>query len=211
MAANLTPSGGGLPSSHGSLGIVAQPRALLRSKEYTTELGQRRLATDPANKQMVMDLNFLSNSIFGDNPIGDPSTPITYDEFVAQHARLEKGSVEKARADGRHPNPKLCHMCRLVRPLNCTTGKAKGCPGFKLLAVAFWNLVPADAATALLNLSSCPLAHCYRPRKEHPPPAPHRHRPRDTGHAAVGWRGSGYCWWGDGAKGRIRDAGGGRS
>jgi hypothetical protein len=69
-----------------------------------------------------MDLSVLMTDIFG----YDPSAPMSRSEFVAKHAQLEKESVEKAKAEGRRPNPKLCHMCRLVKPLSPTTAENDG-------------------------------------------------------------------------------------
>ena len=61
----------------------------------------------------------------------DPSEPTSYTEFVVRQAWLEKESVEKVKADGKYPSPKLCHMCRLVKPFNPATEKANGCLGFE--------------------------------------------------------------------------------
>jgi hypothetical protein len=69
-----------------------------------------------------MDLSVLMTDIFG----YDPSAPMSRSEFVAKHAQLEKESVEKAKVEGRRLNPKLCHMCRLVKPLSPTTAENDG-------------------------------------------------------------------------------------
>ncbi|KAE9377360.1 HET-domain-containing protein [Stipitochalara longipes BDJ] len=104
-------------------------RTRRKPEDYQTELGLRRLAIDPTNKRIVMDLSGLMTELLG----FDPSEPVSHTEFVAREARLEKESVEKAKADGKHPNPKLCYMCRLVKPLSPTTEKANGRPAFE------WN------------------------------------------------------------------------
>ncbi|KAH8743461.1 heterokaryon incompatibility protein-domain-containing protein [Hyaloscypha finlandica] len=93
-----------------------------KPEDYQTELGLRSLAMDPTNKRVVMDLSGLMTDILG----YDPSEPVSHTEFVARQARLEKESIEKAKADGKHPNPKLCHMCRLVKPLSLTTETTDG-------------------------------------------------------------------------------------
>lgn len=90
-----------------------------KPKDYETELGLRKLAIDPTNNRFVMDLSGLMSDILG----YDPTKPMSYSEFVAKQAQLESESIEKAKAEGKHPNPKLCHMCRLVKPLSPTTGK----------------------------------------------------------------------------------------
>jgi hypothetical protein len=87
-----------------------------------------RMAIDPANKRIVLDLRGPMTNIFGDDIIA----PRSHSEFVAKQAQLEKESVEKAKAKAEHPNPKLCHMCRLVKPLSPTMVE-DGRPGFQ------WN------------------------------------------------------------------------
>lgn len=82
-------------------------------KKYETELGLRQLAIDPANKRIVMDLSTVMTDILG----YDPTERVSETEFVERHIRLERDSIEKAKADGKHPNPALCRMCRFIKPL----------------------------------------------------------------------------------------------
>ncbi|OXV05664.1 hypothetical protein Egran_06568 [Elaphomyces granulatus] len=91
-------------------------------KGYKTELGLRKLAIDPTNKKIVLDLSGLMTDIFG----YDVTAPSSHSEFVAKQAHLEKESVEKAKAKGGHPNPKLCHMCRFIKPLSPTMAENDG-------------------------------------------------------------------------------------
>ncbi|RYP48701.1 hypothetical protein DL769_011176 [Monosporascus sp. CRB-8-3] len=104
---------------------LSRPR--WKPMDYKTELGQRRLAMDPTDKRIILDMSGLMTGIFG----YDTSESISQTEFAARYGRLEKESVERARADGKHPNQKLCHMCRLVKPLGRTTEKANGPLGFE--------------------------------------------------------------------------------
>jgi hypothetical protein len=99
---------------------LSRPR--WKSKDYKTELGLRKLIMDPTNNRVVEDLSGLMTDIFG----YDPSAPMSRSEFVAKHAQLEKESVEKAKAEGRRSNLKLCHMCRLVKPLSSTAAESDG-------------------------------------------------------------------------------------
>jgi hypothetical protein len=106
-------------------GRLSQPRG--KPKDYKNELGLWTLAINQTNKRIIMDCRGTMTDMLG----YDPSEPMSYTEFVARQARLEKESVEEAKADGKHPNPKLCHMCRLVKPLSPTTEKANGRLGFE--------------------------------------------------------------------------------
>jgi hypothetical protein len=99
---------------------LSRPR--WKSKDYKTELGLRKLAIDPTNNRVVEDLSGLMTDIFG----YDPSAPMSRSEFVAKHAQLEKESVKKVKAEGRRSNPKLCHMCRLAKPLSSTAAESDG-------------------------------------------------------------------------------------
>ncbi|KAF2246193.1 HET-domain-containing protein [Trematosphaeria pertusa] len=102
-------------------------------QSYRVEpFGFRSLAIDPTNQRIVLDLSGLMTGILG----VDPSQPIPRAEFEALHARLEQESVDKAKADGKHPNPKLCYMCRRVKPLAPLDASATGSPRFK------WNPQP---------------------------------------------------------------------
>lgn len=101
---------------------LSQPR--WKSKDYETELGLRSLAIDPTNKRIVMDRSGFMTTILG----YDPTVKMSHSEFMVRQAQIEKESVEKAKAEGRHPNPKLCHMCRLVKLL-CPTPAEKNNSG----------------------------------------------------------------------------------
>jgi Heterokaryon incompatibility protein (HET) len=95
---------------------LSRPR--WKPTDYKTELGMRRLATDPTNRRIVMDLSTLMEDIFG----YDPDKPITTEaEFVARQKQIEADSIAKAKAKGQHPNPKLCYMCRYIKILKPTT------------------------------------------------------------------------------------------
>ncbi|CZR66050.1 uncharacterized protein PAC_15951 [Phialocephala subalpina] len=104
---------------------LSRPR--WKPEEYKTKLGLRSLAVDPTNERVIMDLSGFMADILGCNP----REPMSYTEFVALQTRLEKESVEKAKADGKHPNPKLCYMCRLLKLVSPTAEKVDSRPSFK--------------------------------------------------------------------------------
>jgi hypothetical protein len=61
-----------------------------------------------------MDLSGLIKSILGYNPTQSLST----EEFAARETKMERESIEKARADRRYPNLNLCRMYRnFIKPL----------------------------------------------------------------------------------------------
>ncbi|TPX16881.1 uncharacterized protein E0L32_003443 [Thyridium curvatum] len=96
-----------------------------RPPEYKTELGLRKLAIDPETKHIVMDLSNMLESVLG----YDPTEKVTPQEAVAREARMEKQAIQKARDQGRHPNLKLCRMCRdHTKPIQLGQG------GFELTA-----------------------------------------------------------------------------
>ncbi|KAJ3524033.1 hypothetical protein NM208_g12212 [Fusarium decemcellulare] len=79
----------------------------LKLDEYQTELGLRALAIDES-KNLVMDLSNIMGDILG----CDPTKTYSPEEFMAIDAQMEKKALDKARAEGRHPNLRLCRMCR---------------------------------------------------------------------------------------------------
>ena len=85
-----------------------------RPHDYQTEFGMRKLAIDPRTKKIMVTFG----QPFTQNVLGYETTePMTRDQFVKHEARLENETFDKAKAEGRHPNPKLCRMCRFVKPL----------------------------------------------------------------------------------------------
>ena len=85
-----------------------------RPDEYQTEFGMRKLAMNPRTKKLM----WTFGQPFLQNVLGyDTTGPMTRDQFVKQEARLENETFDKAKAEGKHPNPQLCRMCRFVKPL----------------------------------------------------------------------------------------------
>ena len=111
-----------------------------KPKDYDTGLGLRQLAMDPTNNRVVLDLRGLMTDIIG----YDSSAPMSHSEFVAKQAQVEKESIKKAKAEGRRPNPRLCHMCRLVKPLSPMAAEMDG------------DAVAAGVLDG--SLATCPLA-----------------------------------------------------
>lgn len=85
---------------------LQQRRPNLKPNDYTTELGHRSLAMK--GKTIIFDLSGMMEHVLG-VPIDKKMTP---KEFVAAHLRAEHESLDAARAEGRHPNTRLCRMCR---------------------------------------------------------------------------------------------------
>ncbi|EWG50634.1 hypothetical protein FVEG_16665 [Fusarium verticillioides 7600] len=80
---------------------------------YQTEFGQRTLAIDPETKRITFDFSNMIKDVMG-YELG----PVSPDEFVAREERIDRESLEKGRAEGKHPNTRLCHWCRtLTKPL----------------------------------------------------------------------------------------------
>ncbi|KAF4458951.1 heterokaryon incompatibility (HET) domain-containing [Fusarium albosuccineum] len=79
----------------------------LKLDEYQTELGLRALAIDES-KNLVMDLSNIMGDILG----CDPTRTYSPEEFMAIDTQMEQKALDKARAEGRHPNLRLCRMCR---------------------------------------------------------------------------------------------------
>ena len=85
-----------------------------RPHEYCTELGIRKLAIDPRIQKILI----TQEQLFAQNVLGyDTTKPMTRDQLVENEARLENETFRKAKAEGKHPNPQLCRMCRIVKPL----------------------------------------------------------------------------------------------
>ena len=83
-----------------------------RPEEYHTELDLRALAIDPSTKKIFVDFNIMED-ILG----YDPKEQVTGVQFVEREARMENETFEKAKAEGKHPNPRICRMCRYVKLL----------------------------------------------------------------------------------------------
>lgn len=77
---------------------------------------------DPTNNRVVLDMSTLFTYQFS----YDPTVPVSHTEFVARQERMERDSIERARSNGQHPNPQLCHTCRLVKPLEPTNEHVHG-------------------------------------------------------------------------------------
>ncbi|KAH8879446.1 HET-domain-containing protein [Thozetella sp. PMI_491] len=89
-----------------------------RPPEYKTEFGVRSLALDPGSNDLILDMSGLLESMLG----YDPTVSVSPKEFLARAAQVEERFIAKAKAEGRSPNLKLCHMCRdLTRLLRPTT------------------------------------------------------------------------------------------
>ena len=85
-----------------------------RPDEYQTEFGMRKLAIDPRTQKIMVTFG----QPFVQDVLGyDTTEPMTRDQFVKHEARLEKEAFDKAKTEGKHPNPQLCRMCRFVKPL----------------------------------------------------------------------------------------------
>ena len=84
-----------------------QRRRRLKTDDYTTELGLRKLAMNES-KNIILDMSGLMSEILG----YDVTKPYSEEEFAAMAVQGEQKALEEARAKGRHPNTSLCRMCR---------------------------------------------------------------------------------------------------
>ncbi|KAI8633030.1 heterokaryon incompatibility protein-domain-containing protein [Xylariaceae sp. FL1651] len=95
-------------------------RTGFRTKEYENELGLRKLAVDSETGDIILEFN---EAIMKETLGYDTSEPsmLSKEAFIIRESRLEQRAIEKARAEGRHPNLHLCRMCRdVARPLQPT-------------------------------------------------------------------------------------------
>ncbi len=83
-----------------------------RPEGYQTEFGLQTLAIDPNTKKIFVDFNMMED-VLG----YDPKEQVTGVQFVEREARMENETSEKAKAEGKHPNPRLCRTCRYVKLL----------------------------------------------------------------------------------------------
>lgn len=120
-----------------------QKRGSHKTSDYETEFGARKLAIDES-KNIILDLSGLMGSIMDIEP-GKTYTP---EEFSARHTRMEEQAISKARAEGRHPNLRLCRMCRdeakILQPVH---------GGFELTAKKAW--LPFGNYFQLQQRSNC--------------------------------------------------------
>lgn len=96
-----------------------------KPEPYKTSLGQRSLAMDPNTKKIIFDFRGLGLLPYS------ATKPASYEEFAADQLQAEKDSLEKVKAAGKHPNSKLCHMCRLIKPLGPMADKIGGGHNFQ--------------------------------------------------------------------------------
>lgn len=110
------------------MGDGREVRRRLKTNDYETELGLRKLAIDESGN-IIMDLSGLMSDILG----RDPTKTYSKEEFAAMTAQEEQKALDEARLKGRHPNLKLCRMCRdLTKVLQPTAD------GFELTAKKSW-------------------------------------------------------------------------
>ncbi|KAI4161626.1 MAG: hypothetical protein LQ342_004767 [Letrouitia transgressa] len=98
----------------GKKDAVTGPFGLQQIDSRNPGFGLRTLAMDPNNKRVVLDMENLVKVIFG---YEESVQPATLADFEARETRLERGSFAKEIEQGKKPNPNLCRMCRLSRPL----------------------------------------------------------------------------------------------
>ncbi|WYZ34025.1 hypothetical protein EsH8_I_000301 [Colletotrichum jinshuiense] len=96
----------------------------LKMEEYKNEFGARTLAIDPETKNIIFDFG----GMFGDFLGYDPE-PVSPAEFIKREEQMEQKMLEQGRSEGKHPNTRLCRLCRTAtRLLQPTT------EGFELSA-----------------------------------------------------------------------------
>ncbi len=93
---------------------------------YKSMFNERHLAMDPSSNRVIFDMSGLMAGLFG----YDPKQPMSQKQWVAEQERVERESVEKAKAAGKHPHPNLCYMCRHIKPLRPVTAAGTGDSGF---------------------------------------------------------------------------------
>ena len=128
---------------------TSQPR--WRPDEYYTEFGVRKLAIDPRTKKIM----FTEGQLFAQNVLGyDKIEPMTRDELVKNEARLENETFDKAKAEGKHPNPQVCRMCRFVKPLQPKANEDGFMwePQAKYVPFGNWNQVSCRNSCSICRL-----------------------------------------------------------
>ncbi|KAI0459505.1 heterokaryon incompatibility protein-domain-containing protein [Xylaria acuta] len=90
------------------------------SAEASTKRTGFQLAMDSETGDIVCEFNKdMIKEVLGYDA-SEPTT-LSKEAFVIRESRLEQRAIEKARAEGRHPNLHLCRMCRdIARPLQPT-------------------------------------------------------------------------------------------
>jgi hypothetical protein len=82
----------------------------------------------------------------------DPTERLSHVEFVAREARLEKETFEKAKAEGKNPNPRLCRMCRYVKPLRSTSDGFTWEPDAKFMPFGNWYQLKCRRSYSICRL-----------------------------------------------------------
>ncbi|OAQ69830.1 heterokaryon incompatibility protein (HET) domain-containing protein [Pochonia chlamydosporia 170] len=124
-------------------GATVSNRRPYKTSDYVNELGARKLAMDES-KNIILDLSGIMGSILGI----DRDKTYTREELCALHAEMEQKAIDNARSEGRHPNLRLCRMCRdevkILQPVQ---------DGFELAAKRAW--LPFGNYFQLLDRSNC--------------------------------------------------------
>ncbi|KAM5361880.1 hypothetical protein ACJZ2D_012825 [Fusarium nematophilum] len=84
-----------------------QGRSSFKRTEYQTEVGLRELAIDESGN-IILDLSNIMEDALG----FDPKKTYSETEYAALVQKEEQKALDKARSEGRHPNLRLCRMCR---------------------------------------------------------------------------------------------------
>ena len=148
------------------------------SKDYhNTITGLRNFAFDGTNT--VLTLEAITRDAFGYRKEEDD--PRSRLEFVQREDRLEQEFFEKEQREHKNPNPRLCRLCRWIKPL-----VPQGLQGFvwnSKIIVPFGNSGPTHLPKALLHLSIDTIAHDrWQPRttSSSSPSCDRSRNPRDT-------------------------------
>ncbi|KAH8657290.1 hypothetical protein BGZ61DRAFT_486352 [Ilyonectria robusta] len=105
-----------------------QKRRGLKTNDYENEIGLRKLAMDEA-KNGIDDMSGLVSDVLG----WDATKSYSTEEFAVMTAQGERKALDEARLKGRHPNLRLCRMCRDEAKVLQPTAD-----GFELTAKAAW-------------------------------------------------------------------------
>ncbi|KAK4164792.1 heterokaryon incompatibility protein-domain-containing protein [Cladorrhinum sp. PSN259] len=86
----------------------------------TEEVARERAEKSDQGQDEGRDLSESLSAIFG----FDPTIPMPPKRLTTQLILAERIGVQRAKAEGKHPNPRLCLMCQSLKPLRPVRGKS---------------------------------------------------------------------------------------
>jgi len=131
---------------------IAERRAAEVREMNVTELRERLLKSNPPPESAAAAGHRAEQTVDFKGPISavygfDLNEPMSSQQFAARLGEAERQSVERAKVEGKHPNPRLCLVCRslkLLKPIQSESRDGRDAafewnPDMAFIPLATWD------------------------------------------------------------------------